>query len=191
PAAPCYTVVMPGRSDERIYSDEEARAIFERALELDAKASSQGMRHEELLAAAREVGLPEATVEKAIEEMTLARAADEARAAIIQRRRRGFKNHLVPFVAINGFLFLLNWLFSPWLWWAVIPLLFWGLGLFFHAWAAFSRHIKPKVLQREMLRSGDPAVRLSLESEREARRRQRSQSISRSTQILGDTVEEG
>ncbi len=191
PAAPCYTVVMPGRSDERIYSDEEARAIFERALELDAKASSQGMRHEELLAAAREVGLSEATVEKAIEEMTLARAADKARAAIIQRRRRGFKNHLVPFLAINGFLFLLNWIFSPWLWWALIPLLFWGLGLFFHAWVAFSTYVKPKVLEKEMLREGDPAVRLALEGGREARRRRRNQSIARSTQILEDTIEEG
>ena len=190
-AARCYTATMPGRGDDRIYSDEEARAIFERALELDAKTSSQGLRHEELLAAAREVGLSDATVEKAIEEMTLARAAGEARAAIIERRRRGFKNHLVPFLAINAFLFLLNWIFSPWIWWALLPLLFWGLGLFFHAWAAFSSYIKPKALEREMLRDGDPAVRLALEGEREARRRRRNQSIARSTQILGDTVEEG
>src|SRR5690606_28788265 len=86
-AAPCYTAAMPAASDDRIYSDEEARAIFERALELDAKQSSQGLCHEELLAAAREVGLSDATVEKAIEEMTLARAAGQARAAIIERRR--------------------------------------------------------------------------------------------------------
>jgi hypothetical protein len=181
---------MPGR-DDRIYSDEEARSIFERALELDAKTSSQGLRHEELLAAAREVGLSDATVEKAIEEMTLARAAGEARAAIIERRRRGFKNHLVPFLAINAFLFLLNWIFSPWIWWALLPLLFWGLGLFFHAWAAFSSYIKPKALEREMLSGGDPAVRLALEGEREARRRRRSQSIARSAQILEETVEDG
>lgn len=189
--SPATLLGMPSGSDDRVYSDEEARAVFERALELDMKKSSQGLRHEELLAAAREVGLSDATVEKAIEEMTLARAADEARAVIIQRRRRGFTNHLIPFLAVNTFLFLLNWIFSPWIWWAVIPLLFWGLGLFFHAWAAFSRHVKPKALQREMLRGSDPAVRLALEGDREARRRQRSQSISRNTQILGDTVEEG
>jgi hypothetical protein len=182
---------MPAASDDRSYSDEEARAIFERALQLDTKQSSQGLRHEELLAAAREVGLSDATVEKAIEELALARAADQARAAIIARRRRGFKSHLVPFLAVNTFLFLLNWILSPWFWWALIPLLCWGLGLFFHAWAAFSSDIKPKALEREMLRDGDPAVRLALEGERKARRRHRSQSIAKSTQILEETVEEG
>lgn len=190
-AGSCYTAAMPSRADDRIYSDEEARAIFERALELDTKTSSQGLRHEELLAAAREVGLSDATVEKAIDEMTLARAAGAARAAIIERRRRGFKNHLVPFLAINGFLFLLNWIFSPWIWWALLPLLFWGLGLFFHAWSAFSSYIKPKALEREMLRDGDPVVRLALEADRDARRRRRSQRIAHSTQILEDAVEEG
>ncbi len=182
---------MPPHNDDRVYSDEEARAIFDRALELDAKQSSHGLRHEELLAAAREVGLSSTTVEKAVEEVALARAAEVARASIVERRRRGFKNHLVPFLAINAFLFLLNWIFSPWLWWAVLPLLFWGLGLFFHAWFAFSKHVKPKSLRKEMLRNGDPTVQLALEGERAARRRDRSRSISRSTEILEDTVEAG
>src|SRR5690606_10108190 len=73
----------------------------------------------------------------------------------------------------------------------LIPLSFWGLGLFFHAWAAFSSYIKPKALQREMLRDDDPAVRLALEGERKASRRRRGQSIARSAQILEDTVEKG
>lgn len=182
---------MSTRADDRHYTDEEARTIFERALELDGQARSEGLRHDELLEAAREVGLSDETVEQAVQEMMLDRAARRARATIIERRRRRFKNHLIPFLIVNAFLLLLNWFISPGIWWALFPLWGWGMALIFHAWFEFSKHVRPKALQREMLRQGDPAVRLALQGDREAQRRRRAWSIEHSTKVLEETVEEG
>ncbi len=182
---------MSTRADDRHYTDDEARLIFERALELDGQTRDEGLRHDELLAAAREVGLAEETVEQAVREMMLDRAAQRARAAIIERRRRRFKNHLIPFLIVNAFLLLLNWAVSPGIWWALFPLWGWSMGLMFHAWFEFSKHVRPKALQREMQRQGDPAVRLALQGDRQARRHRRARSIEQSTKILEETVEEG
>lgn len=182
---------MSTRADDRHYTDDEARAIFERALELDGQTRNEGLRHDELLAAAHEVGLSEETVERAVQEMMLDRAAQRARATIIERRRRRFKNHLIPFLIVNAFLLLLNWAVSPGIWWALFPLWAWSMGLIFHAWFEFSKHVRPKALQREMLRQGDPAVRLALQGDRQARRHRRARSIEQSTKILEETVEEG
>ncbi|MFN9404521.1 MAG: 2TM domain-containing protein, partial [Dolichospermum sp.] len=43
-----------------------------------------------------------------------------------------FKSHLFAFMAINGFLVLLNLGVSPGYFWAIYPMLGWGLGLLLH-----------------------------------------------------------
>jgi hypothetical protein len=46
---------------------------------------------------------------------------------------KGFYAHLVIFVAVNALLVLINLWTSPGFLWFLIPLVGWGIGLFFHA----------------------------------------------------------
>lgn len=175
----------------RRYTDEEARAVFDRALSADSDA---GIGHEELVAAAAEVGLSREAVERAIGEMEVAKAERETKHAILARRRRRFVNHLVPFVAVNGFLFLINSLTSPGAWWCLFPLFAWGLGLFFHAWAALSSEVSPRALRRELARSErrqQVSLRELLRENELAQRRSPERRIETSAKLLGDAVEEG
>lgn len=51
---------------------------------------------------------------------------------------RGFYQHLLVYVLVNAFLFVLNILTSPrdlWFYW---PLLFWGVGIVAHAASVFA-----------------------------------------------------
>jgi hypothetical protein len=159
----------------RRYTDQQARAIFERALRVEADGR---MGHEELVAAAAEVGLSREAVERAVDELERAQAEREAKAAILGRRRRRLFNHLVPFVAINAFLFLVNWLTTPGTWWCLFPLFGWGLLLFFHAWLALSRRVSSRALRRELARA-------------ERRQRRTLAELGRETARLGTAVEGG
>jgi hypothetical protein len=164
----------------RRYTDEQARDIFERALRVEADGR---MGHEELVAAAAEVGLSRQVVERAVAELELAQAEREATNAILGRRRRRLYNHLVPFLAFNAFLFLVNWLTTPGAWWCLFPLFGWGLLLFFHAWLALSRRVSTGGLRRELARSERRQRRTLQELAREAARGRASR--------LGEAVEGG
>ncbi|WP_394843188.1 2TM domain-containing protein [Pendulispora brunnea] len=139
---------------QRRYSDEEVRAILEMALKKDDK---QGVGHDELLAAAAEVGISREAIEAAALELDDARGERQAREAILARRRKGLVAHLWPFVAVNAFLAAINLLTSPHVLWFLFPLLGWGLGMFFHARSALSKEISPKALAREFKRNEQQA----------------------------------
>jgi hypothetical protein len=159
----------------RRYTDQQARAIFERALRVEADGR---MGHEELVAAAAEVGISREAVERAVGDLERAQAEREAKDAILGRRRRRLVNHLVPFLAVNAFLFLVNWLTTPGAWWCLFLLFGWGLLLFFHAWLALSRRVSPGALRRELARA-------------ERRQRRTLAELGRETARLGTVVEGG
>jgi uncharacterized RDD family membrane protein YckC len=46
---------------------------------------------------------------------------------------KGFYAHLIVFVIVNMILVIINLVFTPRFLWFLIPLLGWGVGLFFHA----------------------------------------------------------
>ena len=48
------------------------------------------------------------------------------------RNRVEFKRHLVIYVLVNSFLVAINLIYSPQFFWAIFPLVFWGVGLFSH-----------------------------------------------------------
>ncbi len=52
---------------------------------------------------------------------------------------KGFYIHLTVFIIINIFLFIVNFLTTPGLWWFLFVTLFWGIGLLFHGLSVFSR----------------------------------------------------
>lgn len=48
------------------------------------------------------------------------------------KKLREYYHHLATFLSVNTFLFALNLLVSPGVWWFLFPLLGWGIGLFSH-----------------------------------------------------------
>lgn len=50
----------------------------------------------------------------------------------------GFFRHLVTYLVVNLFFFLLNWLTGRGEWWFYWPLLGWGIGLFWHGMGVFA-----------------------------------------------------
>jgi hypothetical protein len=146
-------------STERRYSDQEVRAILERALHHER---GDGLSHTDLLDAAGEAGISRDAVEQAALEVEASRGLELARERIIARRRAGFFSHLWAYVGVQVFLIAINLLTSPQYWWFVFPLLGWGLGLFFSARHGLSKEVSERQLQREVARSPASARRSAL-----------------------------
>lgn len=182
---------MADQPQRRRYSNAEAQAILRKAL---GEEIEEGLGHDELVAAACEVGLSREQVERAIAAVEVARSEEEARRGILARRRSRFTSHLVPFVAVNGFLLAINLLTSPSFWWFLFPLLGWGLGLFFHAWAALSSVVTDRQLQREFARAERSARRAAKQGrsqEYAQRQKERRLRLEQSAHAFGEVMEEG
>jgi 2TM domain-containing protein len=145
-------------SGERRYSEQEVRAILDRALRQE---QAGGLSHADLLEAAGEVGISRAALEEAAREVEATRERDLARERILARRRAGFISHLWAFIGVQIFLIAINMLSSPSYWWFLYPLLGWGLGLFLSARQGLSKEVSEGSLQREMARSQAAARRVA------------------------------
>ena len=55
-----------------------------------------------------------------------------------RRRRRELREHVFSYLIVNAMLVAVNWISSGKLTWAVWPILGWGVGLAFHAWATLN-----------------------------------------------------
>jgi hypothetical protein len=75
---------------KRRYSEDEVRSILDRALRHGPDAA-RGIAHDELVAAASVVGVTQAELEAAIRASEEHRAEAELRDAVLERRRRGFR----------------------------------------------------------------------------------------------------
>jgi hypothetical protein len=135
---------------ERRYSEQEVRAILERALRHD---HADGLSHTDLLDAAGEAGISRDAVEQAALEVEATRGLELARERIIARRRAAFFSHLWAYVGVQVFLIAINLITGPEYLWFVFPLLGWGLGLFFSARQGLSKEVSERQLQREVARS--------------------------------------
>src|SRR5215472_9237995 len=113
----------------RVYTKEEVDAILSRAFEKQHRGDTT--MHEELVAAAREVGLPREAIESAAAEVLDRRREDVDVKSLRRRQWHGFFAHLVPYVLVNALLVFLNVETSSFPW-SVIPLLAWGVGLSSH-----------------------------------------------------------
>jgi hypothetical protein len=114
---------------DRVYTKDEADAILARAIELQGRGDATS--HMELLATAREIGVPAEALEKAAAEVLEGRRDDQALRALLAGRWRGFYAHLVPFVCVGVLLGFINVVTGGFPW-AVIPMLAWGIGLASH-----------------------------------------------------------
>jgi hypothetical protein len=112
----------------RIYPKEEADAILARALDIQR---GDGTSHEDLVAAAREVGIAPEMLERAAAEVVMRRQDEVELVAIRERAWRGFYAHLVPYVMVGALLGFVNYMTTSFPW-AVIVMFAWGIGLASH-----------------------------------------------------------
>lgn len=156
---------------DRRYTRDEVDAILGRAL--GAQKDEGGMTHDELVAAAREIGVKPEDIERAA-----ASVVDERRLALeteAYRRRewKGFFSHLASYVLVIAFLVFVNLMTTPYPW-VLWPALGWGLGLAFHLLG---------------LLTADPDKRRERVARREERRRERERR-ERKRRELAENAEE-
>jgi hypothetical protein len=92
-----------------------------------------------------------------------ASAEDDLRSAAVRslRRKRDFLQHLASYVIVNGML-VTAWVVVGltshfWFPWPIFPIVGWGVGIAFHAWAVFGPASRPpsdETVEREMRRLG-------------------------------------
>ena len=114
---------------ERRYNKDEIDAILSRAIERDNKRGE--LSHEDLLAAAGEVGISPDVLETAAAEVLAERSQRNELASLRREQWHGFVFHLIPYVVVNGLLITLNVLTTHFPW-AIFPAFGWGIGLVLH-----------------------------------------------------------
>ncbi len=135
---------------ERKYSRDEVDAILGRAIEREHKRGD--LTHEDLVAAAQEVGIPPEAIESAASEVFKERQTRTELATLRQQQWRGFFRHLVPYLLVNGMLVTLNFLTTHFPW-ALFPLLGWGVGIVSHFMAVVAPN--PEALDYHLERHRD------------------------------------
>lgn len=109
----------------KTYSREEADEILRRAL---AEQAADGISHDDLVAAAREVGIPEAAIEAAASQLGEHRTVKERVVQLRQQKRRAFFRHLSSYLIANGGIFLFDY-FDGGPWFFQYVLIVWGIVL--------------------------------------------------------------
>jgi hypothetical protein len=90
----------------KTYTRQEADEILRRALA--AQPATEGISHDDLVAAAREVGIPTSAIEAAAGELTADQHLSERADHIRRRRRTAFLRHLLIFLVVNGGVFFVD-----------------------------------------------------------------------------------
>jgi hypothetical protein len=118
----------------RTYSQEEVDAILDRALRAHAKDGTR-LTHEELVAAAAEVGIPKEAIDSAARDLDAPGAAPIDAAIVAgwkKRARLRFVRHLVTYLLVNAMLAFINVATGAAFLWFPIVMLGWGIGLAMH-----------------------------------------------------------
>jgi len=110
----------------KTYTRQEADEILRRALA--AQPASDGISHDDLVAAAREVGIPTSAVEAAAVELSDDQRLSERADHIRRRRRSAFLRHLLIYLVVNGGIFLVD-RGDGGAYWFQYPLVIWGVIL--------------------------------------------------------------
>src|SRR5690349_3166630 len=149
----------------RSYSREEMEEILRRAAER-THAQEDAVRHDDLVAAAREVGIDETAIDHVVEELGGEQETTSIVARHVGNERARFWRRVSTFVIVSAFLGALDVLTpgGPWVQWVMLV---WGFILTLFARRAF---LPPSGEQVERLVRADRKKR-EREAKREARRR--------------------
>ncbi|AFZ25258.1 hypothetical protein Cylst_3088 [Cylindrospermum stagnale PCC 7417] len=116
------------------YNSDEMQRILQIAF---ARKQQGEVSREQIIEIASELGVSAASLQAAEQEWLIQEVEAKKRQMFNAQRRRELKSHVVSFIGVNGFLILLNLFTSPSYFWAIFPLLAWGLGLFLHWMKAY------------------------------------------------------
>ncbi|MGJ5675855.1 MAG: 2TM domain-containing protein [Nostochopsis sp.] len=116
------------------YDSEDIQQILQMAL---AQKQEGEFSREQLVEMASELNISRNMLEKAEQQWLTQRSEQHQRRTFNNFRHKGFLAHLISFLAVNSFLILLNLFTTPSYFWAIFPLLGWGLGLFFHGLSVY------------------------------------------------------
>jgi 2TM domain len=111
------------------YSSEEMQQILQKAF---VRKQEGEFTQEQIIEIALELGVSSESLQAAEKEWLIQQVEMKKQQISNSQKRREFKSHLMSFIVINGFLILLNLFTSPSYFWAIYPLLGWGLGLLLH-----------------------------------------------------------
>ena len=120
------------------YNQEEVNRIIRRALKIK---NEDTIRHQDLIATAREIGIDPKILETAIEQEQQEFKKARIRQARLKQRKMAFYSHLWSYLIITAVLLLIN-IITPGPWWFQWAVLGWGIGLAFHFKAIFFPHGK-------------------------------------------------
>ncbi|MBD2250584.1 2TM domain-containing protein [Nostoc parmelioides] len=116
------------------YNSEQMQQILQKAF---ARQQQGEISRQQIIEIASELGVSSASLQAAEQEWLTQEIGDKKRQRFHAQQREEFKTHLITFIGVNGFLIVLNLLTSPGYFWAIFPLLGWGLGLFFSGMKAY------------------------------------------------------
>ena len=109
----------------KTYTRQEVDEILRRAL---SEKSVEGISHDDLLAAAREVGIPSSAIEAAAAELGDNQRIAERAELIRRRKRASFLRHLLVFLVVNAGIFFVDQADGG-AFWFQYPLVIWGVIL--------------------------------------------------------------
>ena len=114
---------------KRTYTQEEVDAILSRAIEQQSKDAGQ-LSHDELVAAAAEVGISKDAIDTAARDVTKPPSDDKALLDAGKKRAwQAFLRHVVVFAIVNAMLWFINLATSPAFMWCAIVFFGWGIGV--------------------------------------------------------------
>jgi len=119
---------------ERSYTPDEVTAIVSSALRRHRERET--ISHDELREIGAELGIPPQDLAEAVGHLGTERDMEQARTVWVRRQRIDLRQHVVAFVIVNTFLYLVNMFTDPhhlWFYWSVLG---WGVGLAFHVHSA-------------------------------------------------------
>lgn len=111
------------------YSSDDVQKILQLAM---ARKQEEFFSKEQMSEMASELGISGELLKSAEQEWLTQAQVRKEQQTRREIKRRGFRAHLISYLAVNTFLIVLNLATTPGDFWAIYPLAGWGLGLFMH-----------------------------------------------------------
>ncbi|MFP6597288.1 MAG: 2TM domain-containing protein [Candidatus Hydrogenedentota bacterium] len=123
---------MSDPGDKR-YTEEEVSRLIKRALQ--GESHSDTISHEELMDIADKSGVTPSAMRAILDDEENSYELEDAKRRWLKRHHEDFHNHLRSYVIVNGALICMNLMSTGFrgYFWALWPIMGWGIGLLFHA----------------------------------------------------------